>query len=186
MEYLPRVCDGSEDVIADGYWLAQVVGVENEDDAIVPLYSALYSQAAPDFVSENAELKMAMAAVSKVTGGRGVWVIDRGADRSEIYADLIMQARSFVIRQKDDRHLLWGLRKRPTLELADNVRCSSPPVSYAKRVAKRYAADDLLTNPLRRHRTCCGGWWPPISRVGASKKLSDTPNKATTWKTSEC
>jgi hypothetical protein len=43
MEYLPRVRDGSEGVIAEGYWLAQVVSVENQDNAIVPLYSALYS-----------------------------------------------------------------------------------------------------------------------------------------------
>ena len=62
MQYLARVRDGSSGEIADGYWLCQVVAVENEDNAIVPLYSTLYSQRAPDFVSENAELKTAMAA----------------------------------------------------------------------------------------------------------------------------
>ena len=56
MQYLARVRDGSTGAIADGYWLCQVVAVENEDTAIVPLMSTLYSQAAPDFVSENAEL----------------------------------------------------------------------------------------------------------------------------------
>jgi hypothetical protein len=138
MEYLPRVRDGSEAVIADGYWLAQVVSVKNEDNAIVPLYSALYSQAAPDFVSENAELKMAMAAVSKVTGDRGVWVIDRGGDRSDIYADLITQTRSLVIRQKGDRHLLWGLRKRPKLELADQC-----PLFFATRIVREESGKEV-------------------------------------------
>jgi hypothetical protein len=57
MEYLARVRDGSTGDIADGYWLCQVIAVENEDTAIVPLYSALYSQAAPDFVSEGARLR---------------------------------------------------------------------------------------------------------------------------------
>ena len=89
MEYLARVRDGSTGEIADGYWLCQVVAVENEDNAIVPLYSTLYSQAAPDFVSENAELKGAMAAVSEACDGRGVWVVDRGGDRGELYADLL-------------------------------------------------------------------------------------------------
>ncbi len=41
MQYLARVRDGSTGDIADGYWLCQVIGVENEEAAIVPLYSAL-------------------------------------------------------------------------------------------------------------------------------------------------
>ena len=104
MQYLARVRDGSTGAIADGYWLCQVVAVENEDTAIVPLMSTLYSQAAPDFVSENAELKAAIAAVSEACDGRGVWVVDRGGDRGELYADLLAARRSFVIRQKGDRH----------------------------------------------------------------------------------
>ena len=104
MEYLARVRDGSTGTIADGDWLCQVIAVENEDAAIVPLMSTLYSQGAPDFVSENAELKAAMAAVSEACDGRGVWVVDRGGDRGELYADLLAAKRSFVVRQKGDRH----------------------------------------------------------------------------------
>ena len=101
MQYLARVRDGSTGEIAAGYWLCQVVAVENEDNAIVPLCSTLYSQRAPDFVSENAELKAAMAAVSEACEGRGVWVVDRGGDqRGELYADLLAAGRSFVIRQR--------------------------------------------------------------------------------------
>ncbi len=37
MQYLARVRDGSTGDIADGYWLCQVIGVENEAAAIVPL-----------------------------------------------------------------------------------------------------------------------------------------------------
>ena len=89
----------------------EVVAVENEDNAIAPRPdSTLYSQRAPYFVSENAELKTAMAAVSAACEGRGVWVVDRGGDRGEIYADLLAAGRSFIIRQKGDRHLRWGFR----------------------------------------------------------------------------
>jgi len=63
--------------------------VENEDSAIVPLYSARYSQRAPDFQSENEEIKTAFRAVSAACGGRGVWVVDRGGDRGELYAPLL-------------------------------------------------------------------------------------------------
>jgi hypothetical protein len=132
MEYLARVRDGSTGAIADGYWLCQVVAVENEDTAIVPLVSVLYSQAAPDLVSENAELKAAMAAVSEACEGRGVWVIDRGGDRGELYADLIAKGRSFIIRQKGDRHLCWGLRIIETARLAADC-----PLSHATRIVRQ-------------------------------------------------
>jgi hypothetical protein len=122
MEYLARVRDGSSGEIAAGYWLCQVVAVENEDNAIVPLRSTLYSQRAPDFVSENVELKTAMAAVSEACDGRGVWVVDRGGDRGELYADLLAAKRSFVIRQKGDRHLLWGARIVATARIAADCR----------------------------------------------------------------
>jgi hypothetical protein len=131
MEYLARVRDGSTGDIADGYWLCQVIAVENEDTAIVPLYSALYSQAAPDFVSENAEIKGAMAAVSEACEDRGVWVIDRGGDRGVLYADLLDAGRSFVIRQKGDRHLRWGLRTIETAKLAADC-----PLSYATHIVR--------------------------------------------------
>ncbi len=118
MQYLARVRDGSEGVIADGYWLCQVIGVENEDNAIVPLYTTLYSQKAPDFVSENAEIMGAMDQVATATDGRGVWVIDRGGDRRVLYDDLIAKERTFVIRQKGDRLLSWGMQTRLTTDLA--------------------------------------------------------------------
>ncbi|MDH3660162.1 MAG: hypothetical protein OEU92_09055, partial [Alphaproteobacteria bacterium] len=89
MEYLARVRDGSTGSLANGYWLCQVIGVENEDSAVVPLYSALYSQRAPDFQSENEEIKTALSEVSAACGGRGVWVVDRGGDRGELYTPLL-------------------------------------------------------------------------------------------------
>lgn len=131
MEYLARVRDGSEGTIVDGYWLCQVIAVENEDNAIVPLYSTLYSQEAPDFVSENAEIKTAMAAVSDACDGRGVWIVDRGGDRGTLYSDLLDSGRSFVIRQKGDRHLLWGFRKVETSELAGGC-----PLYYATNIVR--------------------------------------------------
>jgi hypothetical protein len=132
MEYLAQVRDGSTGAITDGYWLCQVIAVENEDTAIVPLVSTLYSQAAPDFVSENAELKAAMAAVSEACAGRGVWVLDRGGDRGDLYADLLATGRSFVVRQKGNRHLSWGLRTVETARLAADC-----PLTHATRIVRQ-------------------------------------------------
>jgi hypothetical protein len=126
------VRDGSTGEIVDGYWLCQVVAVESEDNAIVPLVSALYAQAAPGFVSENAELKAAMAAVSEASEGRGVWVVDRGGDRRALYADLLDTGRSFVIRQRGDRHLRWGSRTIETARLAADC-----PLSHATHIVRQ-------------------------------------------------
>lgn len=131
MEYLARVRDGSKGEIASGYWLCQVIGVENEDTAITPLYSALYSQRAPDFVSENEEIKTAISAVTSACGGRGVWVMDRGGDRRELYAPLLAGKQSFIIRNKGDRHLLSGRSKVETAMLA--ARC---PMLYATHIVR--------------------------------------------------
>lgn len=132
MEYLARVRDGSSGEIVDGYWLCQVIGVENEATAITPLYSALYSQKAPDFQSENEEIKTAFAKVSAACGKRGVWVVDRGGDRGELYAPLLAGEHSFIIRNTGRRHLMVGHGK--TVETAAlAARC---PMMYATHVAR--------------------------------------------------
>ncbi len=131
MEYLARVRDGSTGGIANGYWLCQVIGVENEDSAIVPLYSALYSQRAPDFQSENEEIKAAFSQVSAACGGRGVWVVDRGGDRGELYAPLLDAGQSFIIRNTGARHLLSGRGKLATADLAESC-----PMLYATHIVR--------------------------------------------------
>lgn len=139
MEYLARVRDGSSGEIVDGYWLCQVIGVENEATAITPLYSALYSQKAPDFQSENEEIKTAFAKVSAACGKRGVWVVDRGGDRGELYAPLLAGEHSFIIRNTGRRHLMVGHGK--TVETAAlAARC---PMMYATHVARAVGRRNL-------------------------------------------
>jgi hypothetical protein len=120
MEHLAPVHDGSAGGVGKGYWLCEVIGVENEGSEITPLYSDLYSQKAPDFVSENAEILRAVRRVSTAVSGRGIWVIDRGGDRGELYDEFVPSASGlkFLIRQRGDRHLLVGSRKLSTLEAA--------------------------------------------------------------------
>ena len=108
MEYLARVRDGSSGELVDGYWLCQVIGLENGATAITPLYSALYSQNAPGFQSENKEIKAAIATASAACGKRDVWVLDRGGDRAQLYSPLLAGAHAFIIRNTGVRHVLAG------------------------------------------------------------------------------
>jgi hypothetical protein len=115
MEYLARVRDGSTGELTNGYWCCQVVGVEREKADVVPLYQALYSQKAPDFVSENKEILKACEAVWNATEGRGVVVIDRGGDRIELLKPWTEAGREYLVRMRGDRHVVHR-RKRETVE----------------------------------------------------------------------
>lgn len=138
MEYLARVRDGSAGKITSGYWTCHVVGVENGDNAIVPLHSHLYSQDAPDFVSENHEILGVIERVAQASEGRGIWVIDRGGDRGTLLEPLIDAQRAFIIRQKGDRHLLWGQRRYAASALA--VDCPTP---YASIIVREEAGKEV-------------------------------------------
>lgn len=70
----------------------------NNDNAIIPLHSHLYSQEAPGFLSENAEILMAVEQISSACEGRGVWVVDRGGDRRALLEPMIDGASNFIIR----------------------------------------------------------------------------------------
>jgi hypothetical protein len=143
MEHLARVRDGSEGAIADGYWLAHVVGVENEDNAIVPLYASLWSQKAPDFISENEEILTAIRTVAAACHGRGVWVIDRGGDRGELYAPLIGEGHAFIVRNKGDRHLLIGHSPAGTARAATEELAESCPMHFATHIVREESGNEV-------------------------------------------
>ena len=108
MEYLAKVHDGSEDgEIVDGYWTNQVIATEVGSNEITPLHMSLYSQNSPDFTSENDEILAAIDQVGKAVQDRGIWVIDRGADRDTIFEPLLKKNRDFNIRMVGTRDLIY-------------------------------------------------------------------------------
>ena len=131
MEYLATVRDGSEGTLTNGYWTRSVIGAEPEEKVLTPLYNRLYSQASPDFKSENAEIRKAISFVSKHTEKRGIWVLDRGGDRRKIIHHLVGNKLRFIIRLKVDRHLVYRGNKRLAYEQA--LSC---PMLYSERIVK--------------------------------------------------
>jgi len=139
MEYLAMVRDGSEGRLANGYWTCSVIGAEVGERALTPLYSRLYSQAGPDFQSENVEVRKAISSVSKHTEKRGIWVLDRGGDRRKIIHHLLGNKLRFIIRLKVDRHLVYRGNKRSASEQA--LSC---PMLYSERVVKEERGKENL------------------------------------------
>jgi hypothetical protein len=113
------VHDGSEDgEIVDGYWINQVIATEVGSNEITPLHMSLYSQNSPDFISENHEILAAIDQVGEAVQNRGIWVIDRGADRDAIFEPLVEKNRDFIIRMVGLRDVIHQGSKAKSLWLA--------------------------------------------------------------------
>jgi hypothetical protein len=124
MEYLTDVWNGSEGRVDKGYWICEVVGAEVKGEEVTPMYSELYSQDARDFESENKQIIKAVEEVNKEVCGRGIWVIDRGGDRSKIIIKLNEMRVSFVIRMNLRRNIMDRDQEgRNVLEFAKGFRC---------------------------------------------------------------
>ena len=119
MEHLATVWDGSEKTKNRGYWTLNIVGAETGSAQILPLYGRLFSHTAPDFQSENIELREAIGKVSAKTQKRGIWVIDRGGDRGYLYRYLLHEGLRFIIRVRSDRMVITD-REESVLEAAQD------------------------------------------------------------------
>ena len=107
------------------------MGVEVSSSEITPLAQSIWSQESPNFTSENDEIISLMQRVWRKTESRGVFVMDRGGDRRELYKEFIPNGYRFLIRQRGDRHLLYRGKELETRYLADI--CNLP---YAERVVR--------------------------------------------------
>jgi len=103
MDHLGGVRDGSTGDIGQGYWLNSVTAANVDEEHIIPLYNELYAQKAGDFGSENQQIFKALRAVHIQCPKKGIWAMDRGADREEIVEELRRLEARFVIRCRGDR-----------------------------------------------------------------------------------
>jgi len=131
MEHLAKVYNGSDGTVGDGYWTVNVAACETGNSEVIPLYCRLHSQEAPDYVSENLEVQGAIKMVSDAVSGRGIWVIDRGADSGKIFDYFLTEKRRFIIRLKGNRNLIYKGRTLLASEIAR--KC---PLAYSDVVIK--------------------------------------------------
>jgi hypothetical protein len=125
MEYLAWVRDGSTgETKSRGYWLIDVLGAEVEGEDLIPLYGELYSQEANNFRSENRQILNAIDRVMEGIGPKGIWAIDRGADRSRLFKGFLERELRFVVRLVGDRDLmLTDGQKKNSLKIAWRCHC---------------------------------------------------------------
>jgi len=143
MEYLARVYDGSTGELENGYSLCEIVGVRLGSERLVPLYQSLWSTEAPEFMSENDEILKAVYAVFEASKGRGIYVVDSGGDRDNLFLPFIDRGVRFLIRLKGDRHLLCGREKKSALDLARECECPYTEVIMRKGRGKKDTAYEI-------------------------------------------
>lgn len=131
MEYLSTIRDGSEGELGKGYSLCEVIATEAGADTMIPLVQHLYSTESPNFVSENSEILGVIDRVSRKTGNRGIWVVDRGGDRKNLFIPMLKKGQRFLVRLVGNRHLIHG---RST-DLASTI-AEECPCPYAETIVK--------------------------------------------------
>ncbi len=104
LKYLSHVRDGSAGGLVNGYWCLEIYA-RWDKHCVTPMLLHPYSSDDPAVLSENAMILRGVEQVFTATAGRGVLVMDRGADRDRLLIPWIDAGRKFVVRLRGDRHV---------------------------------------------------------------------------------
>jgi hypothetical protein len=115
MEGLGQVHDGSTHDIANGYWQLNMVGISPDHDSTVLALSRLYSYEAgleKSEISENGVILEELFRIDRHIARKQTVVLDRGGDRRVLIEAFLEVKRPFIIRQRGDRHISHGNRRK--------------------------------------------------------------------------
>jgi hypothetical protein len=107
LEGLCKVQDGSEGEQATGYFTFEVTALTKHSKSPVPVYTRIYSSTEQGFVSESHEIDKGLRLMSRVFGGKGIYLFDRGFDRNAVFEKMFEQNQHFIIRIKKNRHVCY-------------------------------------------------------------------------------
>jgi hypothetical protein len=143
MDYLGDVWNGSEGKVTRGYWLIEATAADVDSENITPLYSELYSYEASSLPTENQRILKLVEKISTAVDKRGIWTLDRGADRKILVGEFGKMGVRFVIRISAKRNR--NLEKRDkeqerVLSIARRIRCAD---SYTVTIDKEGYKEDI-------------------------------------------
>jgi hypothetical protein len=127
--------------LVQGYWVWGAYHWQPQRQSLRPLMLRPYSPNMPGFRSENHCWDQYAWTLRQATGGKGIWLYDRGGDRPEVLSSWLRTQERWVIRLREDRPLLgpdgtvrsagawadWALAQRPERGRAVTVPVTLPP-----------------------------------------------------------
>lgn len=142
LQYQCTIRDASRvgDPLVEGYWCFGAYHWLADTSSLSAVMLRPYSPNQPGFLSENALISQWFWTLRQATAGRGIWLIDRGADRPGILADLLRVQPRWIVRLRKDRGLIgpdgtrasagawanWALAHRPERGRAVTLPVSLP------------------------------------------------------------
>lgn len=141
---------GHDEPLVPGYWVLGAYHWQEKGRILSPLMLLPYSQNLPEFKSENDCWQKAFYDLAQATGGQGVWVMDRGMDRPEIFKTLLLCQKRWIVRLREDRPLIGP--------------------DGATRSAGSWAQEALVTRP-ERGRAVTLAVKLPLAKERVSEKL---------------
>lgn len=123
-ENINTVHDGSSNSLKQGYWLNQITGYDPVSEETFPVLLDIYSSKEKGFKSSNTESIEMVDKVRDKISNTGLWVMDRGYDRNEIFDCFLKNSLDFLIRMQSKRNLVLRSRSHniKTLALGINRR----------------------------------------------------------------
>ena len=124
MDYLARTWDGSRGEKGEGlgYWGCMAIACENGGRRVVPLQFRVWSAADPVYKGENDEIEKVVDSIREETRRRGVYIYDRGGDRTEFFHYFLKHGLDFVVRLVKTRRLVWRKYAMAAEEVAKMCR----------------------------------------------------------------
>lgn len=95
-----------QETLVPGYWCLGAYHWQEQTRCLCPLLLVPYSQEMPGFLSENDCWQKILFDLRQATSGRGVWIMDRGGDRPEVFSSLLTLQKKWIVRLREDRPLI--------------------------------------------------------------------------------
>lgn len=146
LEYQGTVRDASRpgNPLVQGYWCFGAYHWSPAVSSLSALMLRPYSQNQPEFQSENVLWGKWFSTLKEATDGRGIWLMDRGADRPEILSDLLRVQHRWIVRLREDRGLIGpGGWRHPAGYWADWALAHRPERGRAVTLPIQLPAEDI-------------------------------------------
>ncbi len=119
----------------DGYYMFEIAALIHEKAMPLPVYSKIYSNTQPDFLSETDESLLGLKHLSKTYGNIGIRALDRDYDNIKHMKYFIKKKESFILRTKINRNVIWNRKIYNILDLINQFK-GQYSLSYTNKQGK--------------------------------------------------